>query len=151
MDRPGVCKVPEGSGEQRKMEETCSEIICGAPTTLTRSQLRDRWWSPLVNIRGGTTSKFESWKVQNHIQDASQHIFYCFLRELCILKSGYSWKSPIHVNIVIMTVCVCIYTHVCMYVCEKLENGSKSTTSQNCPCGNVSAWHLPGTRLTYHV
>ena len=27
-------QVPEGSGEQTKMEETCCEIICGAPTTL---------------------------------------------------------------------------------------------------------------------
>ena len=34
MDRPGVRQVPEGSGEQRKMEETGCEIICDAPTTL---------------------------------------------------------------------------------------------------------------------
>ena len=34
MDRPGVRKVPEGSGEQGKMEETGCEIICGAPTIL---------------------------------------------------------------------------------------------------------------------
>ena len=34
MDRPGVCKAPEGSGEQGKMEETGCKIICGAPTTL---------------------------------------------------------------------------------------------------------------------
>ena len=34
MDRPGVRQVPEGSGEHGKMEETGSEIICGAPTTL---------------------------------------------------------------------------------------------------------------------
>ena len=27
-------EVPEGSGEQRKMEKTGCEIICGAPTTL---------------------------------------------------------------------------------------------------------------------
>ena len=33
MDRPGVRQVPEGSGEQGKMEETCCEIICGAPVT----------------------------------------------------------------------------------------------------------------------
>ena len=33
MDRPGVCQVPEGSGEQRKMEETACEIICDAPMT----------------------------------------------------------------------------------------------------------------------
>ena len=34
MDRPGVRQVPEGSGEQRKMEETGYKIICGAPKTL---------------------------------------------------------------------------------------------------------------------
>ena len=34
MDRPGVCKVPEGSGEQGRMKETCCEIICGAPPIL---------------------------------------------------------------------------------------------------------------------
>ena len=34
MDRPGVWQVPEGSGEQEKMEETGSKIICGAPTAL---------------------------------------------------------------------------------------------------------------------
>ena len=33
-DRPGVCQVPEGSGEQRNVEETGCEIICGAQTTL---------------------------------------------------------------------------------------------------------------------
>ena len=34
MDRPGVRQVTEGSGEQRKTEETGCEIICGASTTL---------------------------------------------------------------------------------------------------------------------
>ena len=34
MDRPGVCQVTGGSGEQGEMEETGCEIICGAPTTL---------------------------------------------------------------------------------------------------------------------
>ena len=34
MDRPGVRRIPEGSGEQGKMEETGSEIICDAPKTL---------------------------------------------------------------------------------------------------------------------
>ena len=33
-DRPGVRQVPEGSGEQGKMEEAGHEIIRGAPTTL---------------------------------------------------------------------------------------------------------------------
>ena len=41
MDRPGVRQVPEGSGEQRKIEETGCEIICGAPTTLAvKGQMR---------------------------------------------------------------------------------------------------------------
>ena len=34
MDRPGVQQVPEGSGEQGKMEETGGEIFCGAHTTI---------------------------------------------------------------------------------------------------------------------
>ena len=34
MDRPGVRQVPEGSGEQGKMEKTGCEIIFGAPMTL---------------------------------------------------------------------------------------------------------------------
>ena len=39
MDRPGVHQVPEGSGEQGKMEETGCEIICGAPMTLMVKRL----------------------------------------------------------------------------------------------------------------
>ena len=42
MDRPGVRQVPEGSGEQGKMEETGCEIICGAPTTLAAKGLMMR-------------------------------------------------------------------------------------------------------------
>ena len=34
MDRPGVCQVPEGNGDQGKMDETGCKIICDAPTTL---------------------------------------------------------------------------------------------------------------------
>ena len=34
IDKPGVCQVPEGSGEQRQIEESGCEIICGAPTTI---------------------------------------------------------------------------------------------------------------------
>ena len=34
MDMPEGHQVPEGSGEQAKMEETVCEIIGGAPTTL---------------------------------------------------------------------------------------------------------------------
>ena len=35
VDRPGVRQVPEGSGEQEKMEKTGCRIICGAPTTFS--------------------------------------------------------------------------------------------------------------------
>ena len=34
MDRLGVRQVPEGSGEQGKMEKSGCKISCGAPTTL---------------------------------------------------------------------------------------------------------------------
>ena len=34
IDRPGARQVPEGSGEQGKMEKTGCKIICGALTTL---------------------------------------------------------------------------------------------------------------------
>ena len=42
MDRPGVCQVAEGSGEQRKVEETGCEIIeegGGGPRTLAVKRL----------------------------------------------------------------------------------------------------------------
>ena len=42
MDRPGVRQVPEGSGEQGKMEKTGCKIICVAPTTL--AAVLDWWW-----------------------------------------------------------------------------------------------------------
>ena len=38
-DWHGVRQVQEDSGEQRKMEETGCEIICGAPTTLAGKEL----------------------------------------------------------------------------------------------------------------
>ena len=34
MDRPGVRQLPEGSGEQGKIEETVCEIVCGVPASL---------------------------------------------------------------------------------------------------------------------
>ena len=34
MDRPGVRQVTEGSGEQRKMEETGCEVTFGAPSAV---------------------------------------------------------------------------------------------------------------------
>ena len=41
MDRPGLCRVPKGSGEQGKMEKTGCKIICDTPTTLAvKGQMR---------------------------------------------------------------------------------------------------------------
>ena len=40
MDRPGVRQVPEGSGEQGKMEKTGCKIICDAQTTLAVKGLK---------------------------------------------------------------------------------------------------------------
>ena len=39
MDRPGVLQIPEGNGEQGKMEKTGCKIICGAPTTFAVKEL----------------------------------------------------------------------------------------------------------------
>ena len=39
VDRPGVRPVPEGSGEQGKMEKTGCKIICGSLMTLTAKGL----------------------------------------------------------------------------------------------------------------
>ena len=33
MDRPGARQVPEGRGEQREMEESGREVICGTQTS----------------------------------------------------------------------------------------------------------------------
>ena len=43
-----------------------------------------------------TRSKFESWKVRVHTQNASQSHLHCFLKDIWILKSGCSLKSPTH-------------------------------------------------------
>ena len=53
MDRPGVRQIPEGSGEQKKMEETDCAIIGGAPTSLT-VQRQMRWqrdWQTLSWVK----------------------------------------------------------------------------------------------------
>ena len=49
-DRPGVRQVPEGSGEQGKMEKTGCKIICGAPTTLAVKGLMMMKTYPRMNV-----------------------------------------------------------------------------------------------------
>ena len=71
MGRPGVRQVPEGSGEQGKMEDTGCKIICDAPTTLAvkgwmMMMITDA--HPLVTLREkqatihrGRLHSFERW------------------------------------------------------------------------------------------
>ena len=50
MDRFGVRQVPEGSGEQGKMEKSGCRIICGAPTThVVKGLMMMMIMSPLVS------------------------------------------------------------------------------------------------------
>ena len=49
-----------------------------------------------IQYMDGTGLRFESWKMENHTQNASQHHSYCFLKEIWILKFGCSQKS--HTN-----------------------------------------------------
>ena len=74
LDRPGVCQVPEGSGEQGKMEETGCEIICGVPTTVAvkGQMMMIMCWSVSSFVRWGVSltrpvlesvSSFDVWGV----------------------------------------------------------------------------------------
>ena len=60
MDRPGVRQVQEGSGQQRKMEETGYKVICGAPTTLAVKQLEKG--KPKVKERWGQVDLQWNWQ-----------------------------------------------------------------------------------------
>ena len=53
MDRPGVWQVPEGSGEQGKMEKTGCKIICGALATLAVKGLMMMMMMMMSLKRGG--------------------------------------------------------------------------------------------------
>ena len=59
MDRPGVWQVPEGSGEQGKMENTGCKIICGAPTTFAVKGLM-MMMNPLEDTRSCVHTIFVS-------------------------------------------------------------------------------------------
>ena len=52
MDRPGVRQVPEGSGEQEKMEKTGCKMICGAPTTLAVKGLMMMMMMTVIILQG---------------------------------------------------------------------------------------------------
>ena len=51
-------------------------------------------WSAVT--MSGTGFPFEPWKVKMHTQNASQHHFDCSLKDIWILKSSCTLKSPTH-------------------------------------------------------
>ena len=69
MDRPGVQQVPEGSGEQGKMEETGCEIICGAPMTLV---VKGQMMMMMISDTPVTLKKSKSDQTYNENADPKQ-------------------------------------------------------------------------------
>ena len=68
MDRPGVRQVPDGSGEQGKMEKTGCKIICDAPTTLAVKGLMMMMMMMMVssqNARSNALDEFSFSPVTN--------------------------------------------------------------------------------------
>ena len=64
MDGPGAQQVPEGSGEEGKMEKTDCEIICGAPATLA---IKGQMMIITTNSNNDSKSRF----LQHHITDCT--------------------------------------------------------------------------------
>ena len=62
---------------------------------LTRQFYQLEIWVTCLNMIG-TSLRSESWKLRNRTWNASQSHFYCFPKDIWILESGYSLKSPIH-------------------------------------------------------
>ena len=73
---------------------------------------------------GGTGLQFESWMVENHTQNASEHYFCCFLKEIWFLKSGCSLETLNHCSIFVLCVCHTL----CLCQCF-------------CPCSIVKPWY----------
>ena len=87
MDRPGVCQVPEGSGEQGKMEKTGCKIICGAPTTLAVKGLM--MMMMMIDHRAESACQ-RSRSARGHKQKTEYEIGYCLVgSEMCIRDSFF--------------------------------------------------------------
>ena len=76
MDRPGVRQVPEGSGEQVKMEKTGCEIICGAPKTLAVKEQKTKKKKGLLYASLGYDRKTR--------RDEGFDFIFCVKNSLCI-------------------------------------------------------------------
>ena len=62
MDRPGVRRVPESSGERGKTEKTGCRIICSAPTTLAVKGLMMMKMS-LMHKSGFFLMRFQGYRI----------------------------------------------------------------------------------------
>ena len=76
MDRPDGRKVPEGSEEQRQMEETGCKIIYGVPTTFAFKEQMMMMMSRLV-WQSQESSKGRRWKNAGYpctVQQCKVHV-----------------------------------------------------------------------------
>ena len=95
MDGPGVRKVPEGSGEQGKMEETGSEIICDAPTTLAvKEQMTMMMKWPVDYVFPTSSTWCWSFQKLNH-ERIWKNIFEC-KTGITVKKSFGIYKTALH-------------------------------------------------------
>ena len=114
MDRPGVRQVPEGSGEQGKMEKTGCKIICGAPTTLAGKGLMMMmmtiWHSSLINKLNRNT-KVQHGKSHNspkrlhalikrteNLQHQTGHCSWSILRKWALLSCDCTADKWAHIH-----------------------------------------------------
>ena len=81
MDRPGVRQVPEGSGEQGKMEKTGFKIICGAPTTLA---VKGLMMIMMMNSSEQGPISFSSLNVENLIAKLNEPDFVSYIKSFDI-------------------------------------------------------------------
>ena len=92
MDRPGVHKVPKGSGEKRKMKETGCEVIYGVPMTPAVKELVKvkvlLWWlifrktklqvyCPDIAVTSKTGTGPGNWCKQEHFSLANATYSFC--------------------------------------------------------------------------
>ena len=108
MDRPGVRQVPEGIGEQGKMEKTGCKIICGAPTTLVvkglmMMMMSAQLWEPhmmdpylrvdLTSARQAVCPQSRGQFLMFHLRKPSVAlaVFEMLLMCMCCLRSDENW------------------------------------------------------------
>ena len=101
MDRPGVRQVPEGSGEQGKIEKTGCKIICGAPTTLAVKGLMMMMMNLLCPFgfgfdgtlkhafKGAQVTKRDTMTPLNAVWELEYHTFLLLLTQVKVTETVY--------------------------------------------------------------